>query len=264
MKKNFDYIRKVLIVICIALIGYSGFQIYSFFGQFKAQDDDDEKLITEIRKTEGEDNKEEKKDDDIFTPDASTYAILNAINSDYRGWLKWDSNIISTPILQSSTDSSYYLNHNIYKNEVIGGAAFIDANTSLDSQNIPLYGHSVFYSYSQTTGQMFSRLRDLGSQDFYENNKTFKIYWENEVDTYEVYAVDEIDISKDRWAYEQTDFNDENEFNEWIKHAEDNNVIRPDFNVNSDDKLITFQTCKYREGKERIIVVAKKIEAKVY
>lgn len=252
MKK---FIRRLLIFICVVCLAFTGFQIYQYLNEFHKEDVDDAKLIAEI--TSSEQSSESKNEE--FTPDASTYGKLHSINSDYRGWLKWNSNMISTPIMQNSSEDAYYLKHNIYKNVVIGGSAFIESDASLDDQNLTIYGHSVFYSNTQTTGQMFSRLRNLETQTGYENNKGFKIYWENDISVYEVYAVCEIDESTNTWSFERKNFTD-SEFQDWLSNANKKNLIKPSITADSGSKYVTFQTCKYREGSERIIVIGKEIE----
>jgi sortase B len=252
MKK---FIRRLLIFICVICLAFTGFQIYQYLNEFNKEDVDDAKLIAEITSSE----QSAKSEDEEFTPDASTYGKLHSINSDYRGWLKWDSNMISTPIMQNPSDDAYYLKHNIYKNVVIGGGAFIESDASLDDQNLTVYGHSVFYTNTQTTGQMFSRLRNLETQTGYENNKGFKIYWENDISVYEVYAVCEIDESTNTWSFERKNFTD-SEFQDWISNANNKNLIKPSIIADSGSKYVTFQTCKYREGSERIIVIGKEIE----
>ena len=249
------FIRRLLIFICVICIAFTGFQIYQYLNEFHKETVDEERLIAEI--TSSEQSSETEKDEE-FTPDASTYGKLHRINSDYRGWLKWDSNIISTPIMQNTSDDNFYLKRNIYKNVVIGGSAFIDSDASLDDQNLTIYGHSVFYTNTQTTGQMFSRLRNLETQQGYENNKGFKIYWENDISVYEVYAVCEIDESTNTWSYERKNFTD-TEFQDWISVANSKNLISPSITADSSSKYVTLQTCKYREGSNRIIVVGKEI-----
>lgn len=254
MKK---FIRRLLIFICVICLAFTGFQIFQYLNEFHKESVDDEKLIAEI--TSSAQSVETEDTDKEFTPDASTYRKLHNMNSDYRGWLKWDSNIISTPIMQNTTDDMYYLKHNIYKNVVIGGSAFIESDALLDDQNITIYGHSVFYTNTQTTGQMFSRLRNLETQQGYENNKGFKIYWENDISVYEVYAVCEIDENTNTWTFERKNFTDA-EFQEWIGNATNKNMIIPSITADSSNKYVTLQTCKYREGSERIIVIGKEIK----
>lgn len=259
-----EKLRKILIVICLLVVSFTGYQIASSFYEIYNMKKESDKLIAEIKKNTDDESQNSEDEQGWFVPDASTYPFLKALNDDYQGWLIWDSNLISTPILQNKTDSEYYLDHNVYRNYVIGGSAFIAPETSLDAQNITMYGHSVFVTNSQTTGQMFSNLRVLEDQSAYESNKTFKIYWKDRVDSYEVYAVCETNVSTDQWSYEQSNFDNADEFNTWIGYANNHNYISPDIEAGFNDKYVTFQTCKYKEGDDRIIVIAKKIGEKNY
>lgn len=258
-------IKRILIIICVITLCIVSYQLYGYYKQFKYQDDEDKTLIAEIKQL-AEDN-ESNETDGTFIPDANTYGILHNINSDYRGWILWNNFMISTPLMQESTESSdYYMHHNIYGNYVIGGSAFIDSEANLTDDNLTIYGHSVFLTNTITTGQMLSNLHKLENQSYFDisDNRTFKIYWENEIAEYEVIAVDEINESTTTWNYAWSNFTDESYYNEWISCARKGSLVTPYIDTQYGDKYVTFQTCKYYQGDERIVVVAKEISRNVY
>ena len=259
-----NIIRKLIVVICIGVLAFVSFNIGSYLYEFHKQDADDEKLIAEITGISGSGESEASEDKNKpFVPDGSTYGILHNINSDYRGWLLWDSGIISTPIMQSE-DDSYYVHRNIYRNEVIGGSAFIESGVGLDSANLPIYGHSVFVTNTATTGQVFSPMHNLTRQSFYNSNHSFKIYWENDVASYEVISVSEINQSTETWNPCISTFYSEDQYNDWITQARNKSLIQSSFEIQYGDRYVTFQTCKYRNGDERIIVIAKEVSRQGY
>lgn len=256
-----EKIRKLLIVVCVGILVFVGYNIGSYWLRLSNEKQQDEQVIKEVKKaTQNSSEEATEGAKEPFTPDANTYGYMHGINSDYRGWLKWDSNIINTYLLQPSEDrSDDYLTKNIYGNTVIGGSAFIEPTATLDDQNLPIYGHSVFMTDTHAVQMMFSPLRNMVDQSYFNNNKTFKIYWQNSISCYEVFAVCQIDVTSNSWAYTRSTFDSDESVADWINTAESLNKINSNIDISPDDKFVTFQTCLYRNSDERIIVVAKKI-----
>jgi SrtB family sortase len=261
-----EKIRKLLIIICVAVLAFVSWQIGSYLWGLHNEKAQDEQVIKEIKEAMQNDSEStETEAGEPFQPDKYTYGYMHGINSDYVGWLKWDSNIINTYIMQPPTDDTEkYLYNNIYGNRVYGGSAFINSTATLDSQNLTIYGHSVFATNTYAIQMMFSPLRNMLQQSYYESNKTFKIYYESEIVSYEVFAVAKVDISTDDWAYTKSSFDDENEVQSWLNQAYSRSTISSNLEVTPNDRFVTFQTCMYREGNERVIVVAKEMSREAY
>lgn len=261
-KKIRSIFTTLLKVVCVLYLAFAVYKIGSFLWQLHNEKSQDEQVITEVKKaTQEASNVASDDPSEPFTPDASTYGYMHGINSDYRGWLKWDSNIVNTYILQPSPESSdIYLDKNIYKNNVVGGSVFIDANASLDDQNIPIYGHSVFATETMTINMMLSPLGNFvksNADSFFANNKTFKIYWEDHISSYEVFAACDIDINSNSWQYTQNNFDSEEETKEWIDIAKSLSSISSSLDVETSDRFVTFQTCLTKTGSHRVVIVAK-------
>lgn len=262
-------LRKIVIVICVIVLLFVTYQLGTYFLEFHKQDQEDLALITEIKKLDESTTDEVNETEEIseFIPNKNTYGILHNINSDYIGWIRWNNGMISTPLFQDTAGDEKYMHHNIYGTYVIGGSAFIDPTTSIDDSNIPIYGHSVFLSNTRTTGQMFSNLHRLENQNYIdasEANRTLQIYWETDIANYEIVSVSEVNDATTTWPYYQTNFVDEADYSEWIEKAKSSSMIQSYVDTKYGDRYITFQTCKYREGDERIVVVAKECSRAAY
>ena len=70
---------------------------------------------------------------------------LQAQNSDTVGWIEIPGTKVDYPILQSSTDDSYYLNHNIDGSEGYPGSIYTESynGKTFEDFNTVIYGHNM-------------------------------------------------------------------------------------------------------------------------
>ena len=196
-----------------------------------------------------ENKTKEKKDRVPFTKTA--FQKLKEVNSDLIGYIEFNSGIVSQPIVQSS-EVDFYMRRSFYKQHNDQGTIFLDENMTLEDTNFVLYGHNVYYDASA----MFSPVSKLVNQQYYENNKYFKIYTDSKVKEFEITNVYYVDESEG-YIYQENTFLYEDEFNEWMKIPNERNLILPTEHIHFGDKFATLQTCKAWKSTERIIVLAK-------
>lgn len=176
-------------------------------------------------------------------------------NQDYMGWLSFDSGIISEAVMFSG-DNDKYLRKDFNLKQDGKGTVFMDMSCSLDSKNITMYGHYVYYDENAK----FSPLHLLKEKENYETHKyiTFKI--KDEIRRYEVFAVYYYDWMNDAGYYYNTaDFQTADGFLRHVRRAKDRAMYETDIEVTKDDYLLTLQTCVRNRSDLRLIIVAKKI-----
>lgn len=176
---------------------------------------------------------------------------LKEINSDTVGWLKVNNTKIEYPVVKTN-DNSYYLSHNFEKNQNKAGWIFMDYENKLDGKdkNIVIYGHNM------KDGSMFGTLKNVLTEEWYDNEKNQYIIFatENEYQKYIVFSI--YQVEKEDY-YIQTKFKDE-EFQKFIDKITKRSI--KDFNVEvlKDDSILTLSTCA-SNNKYRVVLHAKKI-----
>lgn len=195
-------------------------------------------------------------EEEIFNK--KSFDALKDENSDLVGYLKFDSGIISLPVVQSS-DNNYYLRKSFYKDYNEQGIPFMDSECTLESQNIVIYGHNVYYDDTA----MFSPISFLLNQDEFEKSQTFAFYTKNEIRYYQITDVYVVDINEGIEFKKQT-FTDENDFNNWYSVIHSRNQIRTSEILDYTDNFISLQTCKRYQTDSRIVVIGKEIARTSY
>ena len=226
-KKLFNVVMRIIELIFLILLVYSSINIFKWYNNNK----ENKQIINEIAEsvTINEDTNEEKKYKINFEE-------LKQKNSDTVAWLKVENTNIEFPIVQAN-NNSYYLTHNFDKKYNVAGWIFADYKNKLDGtdRNIVVYGHNM------RNNSMFGSLKDVITEEWYNNeeNKYITFVTENDYLTYQVFSVYQI----------QTEFKS-NEFTEFIDTITKRSKKYFGINVSKEDTILTLSTCannnKYR------------------
>lgn len=233
-KKLFNVVMRIIELIFLILLVYSSINIFKWYNNNK----ENKQIINEIAEsvTINEDTNEEKKYKINFEE-------LKQKNSDTVAWLKVENTNIEFPIVQAN-NNSYYLTHNFDKKYNVAGWIFADYKNKLDGtdRNIVVYGHNM------RDNSMFGSLKDVITEEWYNNeeNKYITFVTEKDYQTYQVFSV--YQIQKEDY-YIQTEFKS-NEFQEFIDTITKRSKKDFGINVSKEDTILTLSTCannnKYR------------------
>lgn len=236
-KKLFNVVMRIIELIFLILLVYSSINIFKWYNNNK----ENKQIINEIAEsvTINEDTNEEKKYKINFEE-------LKQKNSDTVAWLKVENTNIEFPIVQAN-NNSYYLTHNFDKKYNVAGWIFADYKNKLDGtdRNIVVYGHNM------RNNSMFGSLKDVITEEWYNNeeNKYITFVTENDYQTYQVFSVYQI---KTEDYYIQTEFKS-NEFTEFIDTITKRSKKNFGINVSKEDTILTLSTCS-NNNKYRVVL----------
>jgi sortase B len=181
----------------------------------------------------------------------SGFDALLKENEDLVGWITMEGTQIDYPIVQAE-DNEEYLTRNFYKDDNVAGSIFMDFRNEIEEpgKNTIVYGHRM------KDGSMFEQLSKYQDAEFFENHRTFEfdtLYDSYEAEIFAVYA------TTTDFNYIQTDFANNEEFEQLIQRMEDESIYQTDVDVSAGDHIITLSTCDYDldENKGRLVVQAK-------
>ncbi len=104
---------------------------------------------------------------------------------------------------------------------------------------------------------MFGSLKNILNLDWYDNEENMNItfYTENEKCVYKVFLIYKTE-SED--YYIKTEFNNDNEFEQFINTIKNRSIKDFAINVSSSDSILTLSTCA-NNNKYRVVLHAKKM-----
>ena len=238
----------------------------------------------------------------------SKWKEYKKINEDYVGQIVFDSGLIDKPFVQAKScfksdgepysffnqDGSRVTSFDDYNgNDVYiwmdfetmeydydkkGGSIFLDYRNNLDDQNLIIYGHyfSTIYNKDPERIKAFTPLEKLLEPSYYENNSTVKLFLENEIRIYKLWAVYKYNSNEseyfDRCQYYRPNYNiddytgiiDENYYRNYIDFVNGVKLYDTGIDLTTADKTLTLQTCMTPYNYLYEICVFKQIDSESY
>lgn len=197
------------------------------------------------------------------------FASWQATYPDVYAWLYVPGTSVNYPVLQSATDDSYYLYHNLDGSRGYPGCVYTESLNSKDFNDMHtvLYGHNMHagYKYKGIDGTMFRSLHKFEDGDFFHANRYFYVYLPNEVLTYEIFAAYTYDNRHLLYSYA---LDQEGVFQEYLNNVylQKKGHIREDaVRVHAADKIVTLLTCTGNSDTRWLVVgVLREREPGVY
>ena len=156
---------------------------------------------------------------------------LQAENPDVIGWILFETEPISYPILYSG-DNETYLRHTYKKEYAIAGSIFVDGRNHPDfsDRKTLIYGHNMLDDET-----MFSRLTHFLDEDYKKDHRFFQIITNTSAYRYEAEEVAVVTPTDDAYQYSEKD------------------------TEKSENPTIILSTC-YNGNKNRLIVTAHRVD----
>ncbi|MBQ6559356.1 MAG: class B sortase [Erysipelotrichaceae bacterium] len=225
-----------------------------------------------------------------------------AINKDYVGQIVFDSGLIDLPFVQAKevydengklykfydenghlvTDPTGYTGNDVYiwtnwktgkydySDE--GGSVFMDCRNELTDQNLIIYGHHYARDWDPSGTKQFTPLDALLQEENYQQNKTLKLYLENEVRSYvvtNIFIVDiynekhlqmfRTDMSVDFYKKDDPDF-----FESYIPYIDSLSKYDTKEPLNKNDRILTLVTCIQHQPQYRQIILCKQTNVETF
>ena len=108
------------------------------------------------------------------------FAELKERNPEAYAWIYVPGTDVNLPVVQSTTDDNFYLNHNIDGNYAAEGAIYSQSMNEADFSD-PV---TVLYGHNLVNGSMFSTLHYFENEDFFAQHDTMYIYTIGHILTY--------------------------------------------------------------------------------
>lgn len=182
------------------------------------------------------------------------FTSLQKQNDEIYAWLKVDDTNVDYPIVQNSSDDSFYLKHKAEdKSWSASGAIYTELvnHKSFNDKITVIYGHN---GYGDT---MFTTLHKFEKEDFFENHPYFYIYTTDRRLTYQVISAFKYD---DRHIMNSFNFADTTileEFQKYIMNptsALKNVRTNLDIEINASSKIVILSTCINNQKSSRYLV----------
>ena len=249
--KNSNKRYNFIFVFSVILILVALYNIIDILSDYRKSDDLYAKLNEEYI---FEQSKEKKENPTKWYEDISVnFDSLKKINGDIVGWIYFENNDISYPVLYSGDDDKY-LRKSFDGEDATAGSIFVEGanNSDFEDKNTIIYGHNM------RNLSMFGKLKKYTrEQDYYDNNKYIQIITPNMYYRYEIFAYESVNEDSDVY---QISFENDAAIESYINKIRDFSERQTDIDVSVDDKIITLSTCSTLSSHKRFVVHAVRVD----
>ena len=234
--------KSVFFLAGVILIGIAVWQLSGIGIEQKQEGDTYRRLKkTAMEETGTEEPKEkDRKKDEKETFDYRKVRVdfdaLKKRNKDIVGWILFDQNGISYPVVQGA-DNETYLHVMADGTKNPAGSIFVDASCEADFMDL----HTIVYGHNMKNLSMFGKLKQYRREEaYYKENQYFTIYTPNRIFRYEIFGWYE--AAADDALY-QTDFLDREEWEKFVEQMLERRYRDTGVTADGMDRIVTLSTC---------------------
>ena len=248
------------IIVCIAVMGYSVYQLVSTGLAYKEGENEYAGLrkytmeVADTEAPEGTDGGQEEPPADPAEPQKTAvpplevdFASLQAINPDIVGWIYIEALDISYPVVQGE-DNDYYLHRTFEGKNNFSGSIFVEYRNSGDFTD----SNTIVYGHNMKNQSMFGKLKLLQEQGLYQDSAEFWILTPEHDYRYQIFSMQVTAADSDVYTLftnpgqEYVDY-----LNKMLGESETALPLEQDFTAES--RIVTLSTCTSSET-DRFVV----------
>lgn len=249
IKKNNNVVWKIVMLMGAAMVLIAGWNIYRISKDYS----DSNALYSKLSDTYVATEKE-KKEGKWYDVAQVNLQELKKQNGDVTGWLYFENEDISYPIMYSGDDTTY-LHTALDGSYASAGSIFMEENNHPDFQD----SHTIIYGHNMRNLSMFGKLRYYKQKEYYDNHTYFQIFTDKGIYRYQIFAY--ADVPADSFVY-QVPYGTDDSFTSFIQQLKKQSYYDTGVDVTQKDKVVTLSTCS-TTGK-RFIVNAVKVDEYLY
>lgn len=172
---------------------------------------------------------------------------LQELNPDIKGWIYFENETISYPILQGK-DNEEYIRTTYNGKEATAGSIFMDVENKADFTD----NHTLIYGHNMKDLTMFGKLKYYKTdEDYFPDHKYFQIITSNKKLRYQVFAYKEVEEDSLIYAVYS---NSNTDFYKFAKNVISSaNQCPEGVIVGYDDRVVTLSTCTDRDDKRFVV-----------
>lgn len=161
---------------------------------------------------------------------------LKEINPDAAGWITIPGTSIDYPLLQG-TDEEFYLHHDLFGGYNILGSLFLNHEAAPDLSD----PHTIIYGHNMDEGQMFGRLSEYQSVDFWSQHQY--VYIHTPKCTYVCVVYSAYTCRGGDGTYRIGFTKNTEEYSRWLQESKDSSLYDTGVMPGPDAQIFTLSTC---------------------
>ncbi|MCD7839468.1 MAG: class B sortase [Erysipelotrichaceae bacterium] len=237
-----EWIRRLLLIICICVFCYSAYQLISIYLNYKNIEDQTSELID----TYVEESEDEEDLDAAARARKIDFDALLERNEDVIGWLYIPDTNIDEPILKGE-DNDTYIHTSIDGEYLSAGSIFVEETNSDDFSD----DMTIIYGHNMRNGSRFHDIRYYDDEVYYKEHQSIYIYTlDGNINIYEIFSAKVVDPEDECYTTVISDYAS------YVENAQSDAQMTSDIDTTNQQPLIMLSTCWSQTNTKRNIVFA--------
>lgn len=247
-KKFFFFLRIVLIIVCLAIIGYESYKIYDDQKEYEVADTEYEEIEKQAVTWPAAEDEAAVVDYPLINID---FDSLEEINSDFVAWLYFPCLDLSYPVVKENYVDEYI--HTTFDGKTNkAGCLFEDVLSDENFRGM----HDIVFGHNMKNLSMFGSLKLLyksGNEHLLQENPYVYIYTKDYIFQYRVFGYYITNVG----SYSYTNVLTNETYDELVDYINKNSIYQRPDDVDLTDRpsLLTLSTCSGTSGSGRRFVV---------
>ena len=192
-------------------------------------------------------------DDETLRRTVDFSLLQEESNADIYAWITIPDTQIDYPVLQHSSDDTYYLNHNLDGSKGYPGCIYSERENALDFSDF----NTVLYGHNMKNGSMFHELHNYEDESFLPEHPYVYIYTPERVLRYQIFAAYRYDDRHLLYSFDYATEEGRNGYLSEIWGIRDISAVLDDqVEVTAADHILTLSTCVGSQAEKRYLVQA--------
>ncbi|RGT13056.1 SrtB family sortase [Agathobacter rectalis] len=243
-------IRFIVLIIGLSLVAYSGYHLFKIFWDYRTSDKTYEKLqdaYTVDDSKKSDDNDSEAADTPWYDDIDIDFAGLRSENPDVVGWIYFENEDISYPVMYSG-DNSYYLRKTFNREHATAGSIFLEGSNKTDFGDC----HTIIYGHNMKNLSMFGKLKYYNrDENYYDSHQYFQILVDGKKYRYRIFSYETVSDDSDEYT---VGFEPDETFGKFVQRMAASSMKDTGIVPTKDDKVVTLSTCSTSGETYRFVV----------
>ncbi len=244
-------IRFIVLIIGLALVAYSGYHLFKIYSDYNTSDKTYEKLQDEYAVDDSKKDDDSTKGSEAQSPwydDIDIdFAGLRSENPDVVGWIYFENEDISYPVMYSG-DNSYYLRKTFKREHATAGSIFLEGSNKTDFSDC----HTIIYGHNMKNLSMFGKLKHYNrDENYYDSHQYFQILVDGKKYRYQIFSYETVSDDSDEYT---VGFEPDETFGKFVQRMAASSMKDTGIVPTKDDKVVTLSTCSTSGETYRFVV----------
>ena len=173
-------------------------------------------------------------------------------NQDFIAWINIPGTKLDYPVVHTPYQPEKYLKLDFYQKYSRYGVPFLDGRSTLESDNLIIYGHNM------KDGTMFAPMKKFLQEDFFQEHSLIELETREGIIHFEIFALLTIDAFHP-W-YDFIENTQQEDYHKAVHSILKDNQYKTEINIEEDHRFLTLSTCHGKDRDGRMVIIAKEVK----